>query len=95
MSTMLPGMNRNAASTTALAFTTYALVPFLGILFIPGSVLVGAVGIIYSYHSPHKGGRRASFAAVLFGLVILGVQVFLWWIIIKTPGWTNPDTGGY
>src|SRR4051794_17474538 len=28
MSTMLPEVNRNGASTTALAFMTYALVPF-------------------------------------------------------------------
>jgi hypothetical protein len=95
MSTMLPEINRNGASTTALAFTTYALIPFLGILFVPGAVFIGAIGLVYSYHSPHRGGRRASFAAVLFGLVILGVQLFLWWIIIKTPEWTNPGTGGY
>lgn len=95
MSTMLPAVNRNGASTTALAFTTYALVPFLGILFVPGAVLIGAVGFIYSYRAPDKGGRRASFASIIFGLIILGAQVLLWWIIIKVPEWSNPAAGGY
>jgi hypothetical protein len=92
---MLPKVNRNSASTTALAFMTYALVPFLGILFVPGAVFIGAAGLIYSYHAPHKGGRRASFASIFFGLLILGVQLLLWWIIIKVPEWSNPGTGDY
>ena len=95
MSTVLPEINRNGASTTALAFMTYSLVPFLGILFVPGAVFIGALGIAYSYYAPHKGGRRASFASIFFGIVILGAQVFLWWIIIEAPQWSNPGAGGY
>jgi ribosomal protein L37E len=95
MSTMLPEVNRNGASTTALAFMTYALVPFLGILFVPGAVLIGVAGLLYSYRAPHRGGRRASLASVFCGLLILGVQLLLWWIIIKVPEWSNPGTGGY
>jgi hypothetical protein len=95
MSTVLPEINRNGASTTALAFMTYSLVPFLGILFVPGAVLIGVAGIACSYYAPHKGGRRASVASIFFGIVILGVQVLLWWIIIKVPEWSNPGSGGY
>jgi Zn-dependent protease with chaperone function len=95
MSTMLPDVNRNGASTSALAFTTYALVPFLGILFVPGAVLIGVAGLFYSYRAPHRGGRRSSLASVFFGLVILGVQLLLWWIIINVPEWSNPGTGEY
>ena len=95
MSTMLPEVNRNGASTTALAFTTYALVPFLGILFVPGAVLIGVVGVVYSYSAPHRGGRRAALASVFFGLVILCVQMVLWWIMVNVPDWSNPTTGGY
>jgi hypothetical protein len=95
MSKMHAETNRNGASATALAFTTYALVPFLGILFVPGAVLVGAVGLVYSYRAPQGGGRRAALASILFGTVILGVQVFLWWIIVTVPEWSNPDMGGY
>ena len=92
---MLPDVNRNSASTTALAFTTYALVPFLGILFVPGAVLVGMAGLFYSYRAPDRGGRRASFASIFLGIAILGVQLLLWWIIIKVPEWSNPGTGGF
>lgn len=95
MSTMLPDVNRNGASTTALAFTTYALVPFLGILFVPGAVLIGVAGLFYSYRAPHRGGRRASIASVFCGLLILGIQLLLWWIIVNVPQWSNPATGGY
>ena len=80
----------NGPSTTALAFMTYALVPYLGILFCPGAVLLGAVGLIYSLRAPQRGGRRAAYASIGFGLLILGVQILLWWIIIKVPEWTRP-----
>jgi hypothetical protein len=80
----------NGPATVALAFVTYSLVPYLGILFCPGAVLLGAVGLIYSLREPHKGGRRTAYASVAFGLLILGVQILLWWIIVKVPEWTRP-----
>jgi hypothetical protein len=80
----------NRAASTALAFVTYSLVPYLGILFCPGAVLLGAVGIVHSFRAPLGTGRRAACFSVAFGLVVLGVQILLWWIIIKVPGWTRP-----
>jgi hypothetical protein len=80
----------NGPATTALAFMTYSLVPYLGILFCPGAVILGAIGLIYSRRAPHTGGRRAAYASIAFGLLILGVQILLWWIIIKVPEWTKP-----
>jgi hypothetical protein len=79
----------NGAATTALAFMTYSLVPYLGILFSPGAVLLGAVGLIYSLRAPQRGGRSAAYASIAFGLLILVVQILLWWIIIKVPEWTK------
>lgn len=79
----------NGASTTALAFVTYALVPYLGILFCPGAILIGGVGLLKSRRSPERGGRRASMASIILGLVILCVQLFLWWILYKVPQWAN------
>src|SRR5215210_1859047 len=52
----------NGPATTALAFMTYSLVPYLGILFCPGAVLLGAVGLIYSLRAPQRGGRSAAYA---------------------------------
>jgi len=89
MSSILPLPNKNGASTTALAFVTYALVPYLGILFCPGALLMGGVGLYNSYRLPERGGRRASYLGITFGLLIFGAQLFLWWILYKIPQWTN------
>src|SRR5215207_3257012 len=83
MTSTFSGEHGNGAATTALAFVTYSLVPYLGILFCPGAILLGAVGLAHSLRTPHRGGRRASWASVAFGLLIFGVQILLWWIIVK------------
>lgn len=81
--------NSNGASATALAFATYALVPYLGILFCPGAVLMGGIGLLRQWRLPHLGGRKASAAGIFFGIVIFGAQVFLWWILYKVPQWAT------
>jgi hypothetical protein len=90
VSPITPARNINGASTTALAFVTYALVPYLGILFCPGALLMGGVGLYNSYRAPERGGRRASYTGLLLGFLILCVQLFLWWILYKIPEWTRP-----
>jgi hypothetical protein len=89
MSSISPARNINGASTTALAFVTYALVPYLGILFCPGALLMGGVGLYNSYRAPERGGRRASYIGLLLGFLILCVQLFLWWILYKIPEWAG------
>ena len=89
MSSIVTVQNKNGASTTALAFVTYSLVPYLGILFCPGAFLMGGVGLYKSYRAPERGGRRASYLSLTFGLLIFCAQLFLWWILYKIPQWTN------
>jgi hypothetical protein len=89
VSSIVSTSNRNGASTTALAFVTYALVPYLGILFCPGALLMGGVGIYSSYRLPERGGRRASYLSVVLGLLLFCAQLFLWWILYKIPEWSN------
>lgn len=84
-----PAQNHNGASTTALAFVTYALVPYLGILFCPGAVLMGSIGLVRFRLAPQHGGRRASYTAIILGLVILCIQIFLWWLLYKVPQWAR------
>jgi len=81
--------NQNGASTTALAFVTYALVPYLGILFCPGALWMGSIGLARAYRAPHAGGRRASMLSIVLGVVIFGAQLFLWWILYKIPDWSR------
>lgn len=85
----LPTPNRNGASTTALAFVTYSLVPYLGILFCPGAVLMGCIGLVRSWRVPHLGGRKASYASLAFGVMIFSLQILLWWVLYKVPHWAQ------
>lgn len=79
----------NGAATTALAFVTYSLVPYLGILFCPGAIVMGCVGLIKWQRAPYRGGRRASYSSIIFGVVILCVQILLWWVLYKVPQWAK------
>jgi hypothetical protein len=81
--------NNNGSATTALAFVTYALVPYIGILFCPGALLMGGVGLLRSYRSPQVGGRRTAVLGILLGILVLCVQLLLWWILYKVPEWSG------
>lgn len=81
--------NRNGASATAMAFVTYALVPYLGILFCPGALLMGGIGLVRARRAPHLGGGRASLLGIALGLLILCLQIFLWWVLYKVPEWAQ------
>src|SRR3712207_3210315 len=86
---MMPVKNSNGASTSALACVAYALVPYLGILFCPGALLFGGVGLFRSWRTPHAGGRRESALGLLLGLLLLCAQLVLWWILYKVPEWSR------
>lgn len=68
---------------------TYSLIPYLGIVFCPGAVVMGIVGWLASHRFPENGTRRASSACTLAGLFMLGVQVLLWWLLYKVPAWAG------
>lgn len=89
LTTMPFDKHNNRASATALAFVTYALVPYLGILFCPGALLWGGVGLLRARRAPHVGGRSASALSITLGLLILCVQVLLWWLLYKVPEWSR------
>lgn len=75
-------------SGTARAFATYSLVPYLGIVFCPGAVLLGTVGVVRSYRS-NQTGRGVCYVSLIVGLVVLAVQLLLWWILYQVPVWAN------
>jgi hypothetical protein len=79
-------------AATARAFATYSLVPYLGILFCPGAVLLGTLGVVRSYRSQQtssESGRFVCYMSTIVGLVVLAVQLFLWWILYQAPMWAN------
>jgi hypothetical protein len=85
----MPPKRENGAAATGMAFVTYALVPYLGILFCPGALLMGGLGLWRASRAPHAGGRRAAALSLGLGLAVLCVQLVLWWVLYKVPEWTQ------
>jgi hypothetical protein len=75
---------------TARAFATYSLVPYLGIVFCPGAVVLGTVGLVRAYRSANvSDSTRVFYASTIVGLVVLAAQLGLWWILYQAPRWAN------
>ena len=74
---------------TARAFATYSLVPYLGIVFCPGAVVLGTVGVVRSYRLQQKSSRRVCYTSTIVGLAVLAVQLLLWWMLYQAPRWDN------
>ncbi len=78
-------VNRNPVAEMAWASFVYSLVPYLGILFIPFTLMIGTAGFAVSVSHPEMGGRKMSLASFSLSFVVLGVQVFLWWLLYIIP----------
>jgi hypothetical protein len=79
-------------AATARAFATYSLVPYLGIVFCPGAVVLGTVGVVKSYRARQVSGdsaRRVYYTSTIVGVVVLAVQLFLWWVLYQAPMWAK------
>jgi predicted small integral membrane protein len=85
----MPRGSESGATTTARAFVIYALVPYLGILFCPGALLFGGVGLLRARRAPQTGQARASVLSIALALLILCAQLLLWWILYKVPEWSR------
>jgi len=81
--------NKGSVANTARAFATYSLVPYLGILFCPGAVLMGGLGIVRSYQTSRDADSSTCYASMLVGLVVLAVQSLLWWVLYRVPIWAR------
>jgi hypothetical protein len=86
---MLFEKNLNGPAKTAAAFVVYALVPYLGILFCPGALLMGGVGLLRARRAPHLGGGRTAATSILLGVLLFVGHLVLWWILFKVPEWTR------
>ena len=86
---LMPRRTESGAATTAMAFVVYALVPYLGILFCPGALVFGGVGLVRAWRSPQAGHARASAWSLALGLLVLCAQLLLWWVLYKVPEWSR------
>ncbi|HEX8069896.1 MAG TPA: hypothetical protein VF546_08095 [Pyrinomonadaceae bacterium] len=77
-----PAARADGATRLATTFATYALVPYLGILFCPGALVLGLVGCL---RAPRRGthARAAARRAVLFACAITTAQLCLWWLLYR------------
>jgi hypothetical protein len=78
-------INENSVSQTAWACLVYSLVPYLGIVFVPLTMIVGSFGVFTSFQKPWLGGRKLSLATISLSLVVLAVQILLWWLLYIIP----------
>jgi hypothetical protein len=80
---------QNNAAAFARAFATYALVPYLGIIFCLGAVLMGTIAVAKSHRAHQAGAREGGYIWIVSGLLILGIQLLLWWILYRIPEWAK------
>ncbi|HUF03458.1 MAG TPA: hypothetical protein VMM38_04710 [Aridibacter sp.] len=78
-------VNRNTVSEMAWACFVYSLVPYLGILFVPFTILIGTAGIGVFLRRPSLGGGKLAGVSIGLSVVVFGVQVFLWWLLYIIP----------
>lgn len=78
-------VNRNTVSEMAWACFVYSLVPYLGILFVPFTILIGTAGIGVFLRHPSLGGGKLAGVSIGLSVVVFGAQVFLWWLLYIIP----------
>ena len=78
-------INRNPVAETAWACCVYSFVPYLGILFVPFTFLIGSLGFVTALKNPELGGRKMSLASIGVSFGVLAVQIFLWWLLYIIP----------
>lgn len=78
-------VNKNVISETAWASFVYSLVPYVGVVFIPLTFLLGSAGVFASFRKPLIGGRKLSLTAISLSIVVLMIQILLWWLLYIIP----------
>jgi hypothetical protein len=77
--------NKNSISHAAWACLVYSFVPYLGILFVPLTFLIGGFGVVAAHRQPHLGGRKLALVSFFLSFIVLAVQIFLWWLLYIIP----------
>lgn len=75
--------DRDFIVDTARACIVYSLVPYLGILFLPFGVACG----LYAYRN--SADRKALAMNSIAAVLILIVQLVLWWLLYYVPSLAN------
>lgn len=73
------------ASSAVWACAVYALVPFVGVVFVPFVFLFGLIAVV------NGDGvlRRSALIAMAVGSAVLIGQLVLWWLLYAVPRWSQ------
>ncbi len=82
--------NENNVAHTAWACFVYSMVPYLGVLFIPFTLVFGTFGIAVAHRYPELGGRRLAYVCIGMSFIVLAIQILLWWLLYLIPEITIP-----
>lgn len=77
--------NENQVAHTAWACLVYSMVPYLGILFIPFTFVIGGFGYAAAVRHPKIGGKKLALVSIGLSFVVLSVQMLLWWLLYIVP----------
>jgi hypothetical protein len=77
--------DRNPIAEIARASVVYSMMPYLGILFVPIALVSSGLGYLAFRRDPQIGGDRVSRACMAVSLILLAVQVMLWWLLYIIP----------
>ncbi len=69
----------------AWACFVYSFVPYLGILFIPITLLIGGVGVLAAVRRPEVGGGKLASSTIGLSIPVFAMQIFLWWLLYYIP----------
>ena len=83
-------VNRNSVSETAWASCVYSMVPYVGVIFIPFTVVVSMLGLGIALKYPAAGGGKMSAASFGLSFAVLTIQIFLWWLLYVIPELAKP-----
>ncbi len=61
------------------------MVPYLGVVFVPFTLIIGTFGVIVSFRRPELGGGKLALTSACLSLAILIFQIFLWWLLYIVP----------
>ena len=78
-------INRNPVSEMAWASLVYSMVPFLGVLFIPVTFVIGFFGVGTALRNPNVGGKKLSLISIGLSVPVLGAQIFFWYLLYLIP----------
>lgn len=83
-------MNRNSVAETAWASCVYSMVPYVGVVFVPFTLVASVLGMGVAVRRPEAGGGKMSLASFGLSFAVTGIQVFLWWLLYIVPELARP-----